>query len=268
MRSKAIYQQFRKTMLLQLNQQSFLEMMLKSRATRNEDRFHAIFPLSKYKMIIKSKDVVTNWNIHSLMEVKLKLFEVMDTKDKLNLLFLSTTTSHGIILALPTFTTSRLDWADNREIKATTTATTTTLDHETYPCNFNLNHSDSIVLISIPMKDDRTQHRLHIKPHEYYICQQPDVASKTAEKMKNLCHDLELDPNECQVVCIPSYGDSNVDALRHTSDFCIKQLFLIGSFTEKKWMMANSFIFTLAEVDHPTWELHYNENKNFGFDIY
>ncbi|ORZ04504.1 hypothetical protein BCR42DRAFT_398663 [Absidia repens] len=53
-----------------------------------EDRFYSIPLLSDYKHKFINRNEVDKWNINSLMPVKLKLFEVMATKDKLNLLFM------------------------------------------------------------------------------------------------------------------------------------------------------------------------------------
>ncbi|CAO3652229.1 unnamed protein product [Cunninghamella blakesleeana] len=65
-------------------QQSHIEMMVKSNASRNEDRFYAILPSwNKYQHLIKKKNKVSNWNITDMLSVKLKLYEILDDNDDL-----------------------------------------------------------------------------------------------------------------------------------------------------------------------------------------
>ncbi|CAO3601313.1 unnamed protein product [Absidia cylindrospora] len=80
-----VHLRFHSTIINQLNAQGFLKMMLKSKASKNEDRFYAILPQSKYKDQVSQVD---QWNITTLISVKLKLFEIMDAEDKWILLFL------------------------------------------------------------------------------------------------------------------------------------------------------------------------------------
>ncbi|CAO3637306.1 unnamed protein product [Cunninghamella blakesleeana] len=84
-------------------QQSYLEMILNSKATRNEDRFNAILPLwNKYHHLIKN---VSEWNITSMVSVRLKLYEIINDGDlweKAALLYACTIDSTEIII-LPSF---------------------------------------------------------------------------------------------------------------------------------------------------------------------
>ncbi|CAO3638111.1 unnamed protein product [Cunninghamella blakesleeana] len=83
-------------------QRSHLEMILNSNATRNEDRFNAIVPSWKgYKHLIRN---ISEWNITDMTSVRLKLYEIMNLREKATLLYACSpeyTDSYRIIL--PTF---------------------------------------------------------------------------------------------------------------------------------------------------------------------
>ncbi|CAO3653753.1 unnamed protein product [Cunninghamella echinulata] len=60
-------------------QRQHLDMILNSKATKNEDRFHAILPSwTKLNHVIKNKDTISSWNITDMISVRLKLYELMD----------------------------------------------------------------------------------------------------------------------------------------------------------------------------------------------
>lgn len=64
-----------------------IDMILNSKVTKNEDRFHAILPLlDNYKHIIKDKNTIFEWNITNMMSIRIKLYEIMDLSDKIKLL--------------------------------------------------------------------------------------------------------------------------------------------------------------------------------------
>ncbi|CAO3588637.1 unnamed protein product [Absidia cylindrospora] len=100
-----VYIRFHYTMARHLSQQTFLEMMLGSKASRNEDRFYSVLPLSNYH---EKKIEVSHWNIHSMLSVKLKLYDIMNNKDKVFLLFWSTGLDVLRNNVLPTFATTTL----------------------------------------------------------------------------------------------------------------------------------------------------------------
>ncbi|ORZ15388.1 hypothetical protein BCR42DRAFT_416968 [Absidia repens] len=86
-------------------------MMLKSEATRHEDRLYAILPLSEYKHKLTNKAQADRWcGMDSLVSVKLQLYEWTSTKDKLTLLlFLSSRADYLGKITL-TFATSNILW--------------------------------------------------------------------------------------------------------------------------------------------------------------
>ncbi|CAO3637862.1 unnamed protein product [Cunninghamella blakesleeana] len=91
------FKQFLKSRFMQ---QSYLEMMLNSNATSNQDRFNAILPLwNKYQHHIKN---ISEWNITDMTSVRIKLYEIMDDLwDKAILLYACSSYSDDYIL--PTF---------------------------------------------------------------------------------------------------------------------------------------------------------------------
>ncbi|CAO3649886.1 unnamed protein product [Cunninghamella blakesleeana] len=100
-------QKFNQFLKLTFTQRNHLDMMIRSNATRNEDRFHAILPSwEKYKHLIQDKNTISDWNITDFLSVKLKLFEIMDDTDlwnKARLLYYSSVFNGKPIL--PTFAT-------------------------------------------------------------------------------------------------------------------------------------------------------------------
>ncbi|CAO3653159.1 unnamed protein product [Cunninghamella echinulata] len=70
-------------------QQPYLNMLMDSGATRNEDRFYAILPLwDKYSHWIQNKNTISKWNITDMISVRIKLYEIMDDLwDKARLLY-------------------------------------------------------------------------------------------------------------------------------------------------------------------------------------
>ncbi|CAO3652938.1 unnamed protein product [Cunninghamella echinulata] len=83
-----------------LSQRQYIDMLLNSRAIKNEDRFNAILPIwKKYKHVIKDKNTISSWNITNMTSVRLKLYEIMDDLwDKARLLY-----ACSKLIDLPTF---------------------------------------------------------------------------------------------------------------------------------------------------------------------
>ncbi|ORZ06417.1 hypothetical protein BCR42DRAFT_427113 [Absidia repens] len=111
--SDPVYPKFHATMIKHLKERSFLEMILKSKASRCEDRLYAVLPLSKYKDQPTNQSLVDEEGrcqvVNNLTSLKLKLFQWMDTKDRLDLLFLAGNNAslhHDCIL--PTFATTTI----------------------------------------------------------------------------------------------------------------------------------------------------------------
>ncbi|ORZ06442.1 hypothetical protein BCR42DRAFT_159556 [Absidia repens] len=148
-----LHRLFHHTMSKQLHTQTFFEMMLRSKATKNEDRFYAILPLSKYVDKLKQVD---GWKFKTLMSVKCKLFDIMDTRDKWNLLFLSAVIyfSNGVDV-LPTFCPSKIVWE---------AAVLYVTDKK--PCNLRLNGDD--LGITLRQNHDLHLYYLQFTPKEYY----------------------------------------------------------------------------------------------------
>ncbi|ORZ08218.1 hypothetical protein BCR42DRAFT_425472, partial [Absidia repens] len=99
--------EFYDSMRRQLTSRTVLELILQSKASRNEDRFYSIIPLApKYRHYLKDKHSVSSLGISDMLSVRLRLLKWLDTKDKLNLLFCAQNpiTSKTVAL-LPTFAT-------------------------------------------------------------------------------------------------------------------------------------------------------------------
>ncbi|KAI8338694.1 hypothetical protein BC941DRAFT_501817 [Chlamydoabsidia padenii] len=86
---KVLYKtrRFHGSMRRRLIKRSFLEMMLETKASKDEDRFHSILPLTpKYKHYIMDRNTIASWGITDLLSVRMKLLEWVDTRDQLNIL--------------------------------------------------------------------------------------------------------------------------------------------------------------------------------------
>ncbi|CAO3593662.1 unnamed protein product [Absidia cylindrospora] len=256
--SDPVYLKFHQTIIAQLNDQPFLEMMLKSKASKNEDRFYAVFPLTqKYKHMITDKAVVSSWHINTMASVKLKLYELMDTKDKLNLLFITGNhyTRRGDMI-LPTFATPTLCWYVPTEYL-----------QGNEPCNFDLDDPSTLQLVFCD-----GLHHLHLKPIEYYLALEPPKHVDYVKRKKaTLCKRLDLEDHidKLDVVCIPSFGDTVMKQYADDENWEYQYICLVGSFERNKWVLS---AVKPSEFDPETasgWTHHHCDKKNnSGFNIY
>ncbi|CAO3588629.1 unnamed protein product [Absidia cylindrospora] len=232
--SNPVYERFRYTLIRHLNEQTFLEMILGSKASRNEDRFYSILPLSEYADKITA---VSHWDIHSMLSVKLKLYEIMNTKDKLILLFWSSNKDAIINGVLPTFATSTLPLDFN--------LSTYIDDHK---LNFDLRDPSSIKLLldqQTNNKDDEddnaNQYYLRLKPKEYYVITDNRFSDLLTEQVRvlerlDVHHASSLDIVSIpafQWDALPSVPPENIDI--YDSFFFI----LVGCFAQNKWTILS-----------------------------
>ncbi|CAO3601425.1 unnamed protein product [Absidia cylindrospora] len=234
-------------MIDQLNTQTIFEKMLKSKASKNEDRFYAVLPQSKYKDEVNQVD---HWKINTLFWVKLKLFEIMDTKDRWNLLFLSghhrASNTYEI---LPSFCASNICWDYVDKFVSE------------YPTNFAKN-------ISSPITLSRTKtskmYYLQLAPLEYYVKQcfyiENDLLYASRQK-KTLYENLQLDEH-CLIdfVCLPQYDLNAIpfDTRKKYKEY--NNIVLIGSFLENKWTLYNlDWTYQISK-----WKRFYNDDTVFN----
>ncbi|ORZ07389.1 hypothetical protein BCR42DRAFT_426173 [Absidia repens] len=243
--------------------QSFCEMMLCSKASKNEDRFYAILPQTKYK---DKTNQVPDWNINNMTSIKLKLFEILDTKDKLTLLFLAgfnRSSSRFELTAdvLPTFATSSVSKSACNYFAAD------------YPLNFDLDNKSTITLHP-HARDSHLSYFLQLTPKTYSVADlstnHPDyidssrgdyldeLADAMIEKTRNY---LQLSTPVC-IVCI-SYFDTSTSTYWESYRTLMKgALYLAGSFRENKWTLIKPY--ALSDED-----LFDRGNKNGTvFNIY
>ncbi|CAO3601412.1 unnamed protein product [Absidia cylindrospora] len=278
--SNPVFTRFHCTMIRQLKQKSFLEMMLASKATKNEDRFYSILPLSEYNDKHFNKTEMDQWNINTMLSVKLQLYKMMNTEDKLNLLLWSVDPYQSMMHKIrPTFATSTLRSPYAR------------IDYLAYhkvdlPCNFDLTDDSSAITLHRVDKDDDDEdkdlHRyyLSLKPMEYYVNHEPrnrlyDHPDTLYGKqgLYNLVgidvdHDTYLSP--FNMVCIPAFNHKgivqNEDHVQASPG-----IILYGSFTLNKWLIMEQIY---NEWPRPSkdlkWSLHDNHNghNDITFNIY
>ncbi|ORZ07413.1 hypothetical protein BCR42DRAFT_426220 [Absidia repens] len=267
--SNPVYLKFHHTLISQLNQRSFLEMMLISKASKNEDRFYSILPLSEYKDKLINKNEVDQWNINTLSSVKLKLFEFMTTKDKLHLLFMSgNNKASNVGKVAPTFASTTISSRAHSE--------GLTMDSVKYPCNFDLS-DDSIIVLHQPTvsnnKNGSHMYYLHLTPKAYYTkTESKDWLSRDERCNVQLLKRLQIDDPKIDVidiVCIHFNDDKRMSAL-HKNDmmgYYNPGIILIGRFAINKWIL-DWWQYYISPSYCDSWTHHFHGSDGPGFNIY
>ncbi|CAO3601413.1 unnamed protein product [Absidia cylindrospora] len=255
----AVFQTFHTTVQQQLNRQTFLEIMLRSKASRNEDRMFAILPLSDYKHKLTSKEQVSQWHITNLISVKLQLYSWTNTKHKWQLLFLSTLTNH-VSATLPTFASSTIDWPTPEKYPSLN-------ENGQYKCNFDLTRHDSIQLTA--------SDKLTIKPKEYYLhanYQNILLSGHNPKDEAMLRRLLQLDfPTDLpDMICIRDYIRNNNNDYTASREGLTNCIYLIGCVAKNKWILKFERDFRYHPVAKlQKWEHRvFDDKTNPGFDIY
>ncbi|CAO3601273.1 unnamed protein product [Absidia cylindrospora] len=220
---------FHRLIIKQLNTQTFFEMMLKSKATKNEDRFYAILPQSKYKDKVNQVD---QWNIKTLMSVKLKLFEIMDTKDRWILLFLCGSRCSSVMDGvLPSFCASDIGW---NEISTFV---------EDYPYNFDMHNESSSTAIRVQRTKDARLPYLQLTPKGYDVNKNPCLEDNLVyvSRLKNALYNrLQVDlKTVLDIVCLPQYDQKAIPSGSIREKYMrLNSIALVGSFVENKWILC------------------------------
>ncbi|ORZ06448.1 hypothetical protein BCR42DRAFT_427161 [Absidia repens] len=252
---------FHRLIIQQLTTQTFFEMILKSKASKNEDRFYAILPQSKYKDKVNQVD---RWVINNMISVKLKLFEIMDTKDKWTLLFFS-----GCFFAsntyevLPSFCASNLPWHEMMRF------------FQDDPHNFDMANASSA--ITLHCTNHLRRYYLRLTPKEYYVVKEYHHYNVTMS-LYTLYKHLQVDKDSViDIVWVPQY-DTIAKVFNTRDDYVQSMVFntgddylkyasikMIGSFAENKWTLCDHRNITddISEYVH-----HFNDDHRTVFNIY
>ncbi|ORZ04135.1 hypothetical protein BCR42DRAFT_457300 [Absidia repens] len=257
--SDPVQAKFHYLMSNQLQGRSFLNMMLKSKASKCEDRFYAVLPLfSKYKHML-THQVVDHWHVDSMAAVKLQLFEWMDTKDKLALLFLAGRyNALGQSHILPTFATTTITWGER---PAEESVTSNQVDDDVF--NFDLTQPSVLTLHHSQANDDDDHgghddpglYFLHLKPKRYRLYEKahtPEIKNAMLFKRLQLNDDDDL-----RLVKIVSRDIETDHQMEHP---CI---FLLGSLKKNKWILMVKYLLPAHAVKAFT-----EETNSDGFNIY
>ncbi|CAO3593551.1 unnamed protein product [Absidia cylindrospora] len=271
--SDPVYLRFHKTMNHQLQKQTFLEMMLKSKASKNEDRFYAVFPLFEQYKHKLGKEKKSLHGMDTIVAVKLKLFEWMTTTDKLALLFV---VSHLYCSLkekiLPTFATVSLS------METATRHLALGSSSKRYPCNFDVTKSSTIMLSTISDDDDQSSQQqlyyLNVNPMHYYVAVEPnflDYYQTQFLQNKSFCRNFQFDDGHTDtfidVICIPIFRNAVMDNHDRDTDWVFNCIMLVGNRAKNQWVLGS-----LKEYkDVPTeahWTHHYCDADGAGFNIY
>ncbi|ORZ06447.1 hypothetical protein BCR42DRAFT_427160 [Absidia repens] len=226
-------------------------MMLKSKASKNEDRLYAILPLSKYKNKLNQ---VADWKISSTVSVKLKLFEIMDTRDKWTLLFSSGQwhSSHNFEV-LPTFCVSSIYW-DQIERFVTE-----------HPCNFDINHVSSAITLHHHTNElQQRMYYLQLMPKEYYVKKAFNNEDNFYISKNTLYNRLQVNKHSIIVIVrVPQYDFNGIAPDNVDKNLKGNTITLLGCFVENKWTLCSS-----PQNDFDQWDHHYDDENGTFFNIY
>ncbi|CAO3601396.1 unnamed protein product [Absidia cylindrospora] len=275
--SHTVYLRFHFILIHQLNRRTFLDMILKSKASKNEDRFYAVLPQSEYKTQLL---ICNKWNINTICSVKLKLYEIMNTNDKLNLLFWSgTKKSSNVGLILPSFATSTLSLD----------ASTDYLQAQS--CNFDLGNPSTIMLHQTTTTDGKKKNKgsfhyyMNVKPLAYYTLGSKGYDYIGSDNTQYYAADKILDHKislytsiqiidldvvmgremQVTVVAIPSFDATSCPQnVNSTPNGCI---FLIGNPDKNIWVLDHRR-YVLDLVNPGVWDHHHIDDYSDGFNIY
>ncbi|CAO3588674.1 unnamed protein product [Absidia cylindrospora] len=275
--SNPVYIRFHYTMIRQLAQQTFLEMMLGSKASRNEDRFHSILPLTEYKSQITE---VRHWNVTSLLSVKLKLYEILNNKDRLVLLFWSGNQKaiHGGGV-LPTFATSTLPLEFNigHLLHLMTAYSQFDLDNPSTITFHQTNHSKADEDEDEEDEEeegDPNRYYLRLQLNEYYVADSQYFTEDIIEDCLNTVTDsiplynrlgiYEDGTTIVDIVSIPAFKRG----VMNTNDHQPYYLILIGSFAKNIWILNRHHFYNYPEQDRDLWTYYNVDDEPIIFDIY
>ncbi|ORZ05652.1 hypothetical protein BCR42DRAFT_473986 [Absidia repens] len=262
---------FHNAMVRQLKEQSFLEMILGSKASKNEDRFYSILPLSEYRHQLISatdqkKKSIDQWHITTIVTVKVKLFEFMKALDQLTLLFLS---FQQYTLILPSFATADVAWARLTEFQQ--------YDHT----NFDFSKPDQIVALSQRQLNNGSNGDkadvLSLQPKMYYRLHYNDESIQLItgvapedKQQQQLWHRLGLDTvhdRSWDMVCIPNdYGPA---AINDPALEDMTKLLLLGNAEKNKWILYTTYSVNYWWQYNPSaWKTYDNQSTGTVFAIY
>ncbi|CAO3651984.1 unnamed protein product [Cunninghamella blakesleeana] len=263
--------QFVKT---RFTQRSYLDMILNSKATRNEDRFNAILSSwGKYHHFIKNKYTISKWNITDMVSVRLKLYAIMDDDlwDKAALLYAcSTHFDHYSIH--PTFAAGHrsffhlklIEKSDNNITLVNERYTKTLLNHINNNNNTNAEEKDyvkkyihdhyirtnkpiytenltRIQLIHQHYQPHQYHHYLSVKANGYFIYKLKD---KNAWMDENVLSTLSLqdgnsndENDDCVYYVYIPFFIFNIPEYCHVPHLRDSGVYLLGNVDINKWIL-------------------------------
>ncbi|KAI8330095.1 hypothetical protein BC941DRAFT_188142 [Chlamydoabsidia padenii] len=230
----------------------FLQLMLKSKASRNPDRFNAVLPISDdYRQYFKNKDTVSSWNISDMVSVRMRVRLWLKAEDNLLLLFSLWHRSRQQVL-LPSFDQECM----NDVLMYYTWQHFENWDMTGPPEKYNFDFDEnSVILIDNKNKNDTSDIRycMHIQPKQYQaqkIDYPPTMnvcfISQTTWKA------LELDPHDDELTLVIIsflYMPLNGDVLKEKDDKLKEEeeedeegnyrIGLVGNVEKNKWVVVS-----------------------------
>jgi hypothetical protein len=156
----------------------FLELMLRSKASRNQDRFNAVLPISDaHHFYLKDKDTISQWGISNMVSVRMRVRTWFTAEENLTLLY-SLWSRACQQITLPSFDHEDIDSVLNDPWQHFSHDRLFEVPAEKY--NFDLqqpaNVSSSSTCTSVSMVDEidtaatsLLRYSIHIQPKQYQI---------------------------------------------------------------------------------------------------
>ncbi|ORZ11608.1 hypothetical protein BCR42DRAFT_421413 [Absidia repens] len=239
------------SMLMGLTTESFLEDILNSKASKNEDRFYAILPHSKYDDKINQ---VADWKINTMTSVKLKLFEIMNAEDKLKLLFSVGQSINVMSQLIPTFATPTVHVSDAFLFSG----------EVDLPNLFN----KSAISIHHRAHESQLYHCLQLTPKGYRVQSKPyneELLQYANTRKEILCSHLQLDEDSLEIDFVKlSFFDRPPSYYQSGYGYLDVDIYLTGSFLKNKWILDSRDM--PKRLDK--WDYYDNNNTATVFDIY
>ncbi|CAO3652478.1 unnamed protein product [Cunninghamella blakesleeana] len=265
-----------------------LDMMLKSNADKNEDRFYAILPSwKKYQHLIKNKNTVADWNITNSLSLRLKLYEMFEADDLWNKARLLYSSSYYLGRpALPSFATNYQSHLVCIEVDDTDFTSSLHIDYLLrFKVNIDGNHfknakeyiteyvmksgsifKQNLIDIKYHPPTEEQQCHLSIRVKKYFSFELPPISTLLSDE--SLMEYSFLESEHLELIYIPyfTYDIPLFDQLFPTnkkSHPILSGTLLFGDMRKNRWILMG--ICTVETLDTP--KLCSLENAR-NFNIY
>ncbi|CAO3633338.1 unnamed protein product [Cunninghamella echinulata] len=251
-----------------LTQRNHLEMVLTTKASRNEDRFYAILPSwSKHSHLMKNKNFMSDWNITDIISVRLKLYEISDLYDKIRLINACSYSHPTDTPTFPTFASSfyphYVQCNDLYQPEHVHKDYSDTLLNYLLDKNDNQEYNKKYAMIKSKMPklhmDNIIDIQLNsitllIKANIYFIRKKKIIYNQEFLSTYSLENSCSL-----KYIFIPFFIHS-ISTYQHIVPDNASGIFLLGNININRWILCRSYDYTLCDYT--------SQSDNYIFRLY